>query len=85
MRSAIAAGALERLGQVAQGRPDSAALDEIRFLPVIPNPDKIVCIGHNYEEHRIETRRDKHGCSHSSNKSECRPVRSNRTSSPVIL
>jgi len=59
LRSAIAAGALDRLGRAAQGRPDSAAWDDIRFLPVIPNPDKIVCIGHNYEEHRVETQRDR--------------------------
>ncbi|TAK80754.1 MAG: FAA hydrolase family protein [Betaproteobacteria bacterium] len=32
---------------------------DIRWLPVIPNPDKIVCVGLNYEEHRAETGRDK--------------------------
>ena len=26
-----------------------------RFLPVIPNPEKILCIGLNYEGHRVET------------------------------
>jgi 2-keto-4-pentenoate hydratase/2-oxohepta-3-ene-1,7-dioic acid hydratase in catechol pathway len=34
-------------------------LDAINFLPVIPNPGKIICIGHNYKEHRIETQSDK--------------------------
>jgi len=29
------------------------------FLPVIPNPGKIICVGLNYEEHRVETGRDK--------------------------
>jgi 2-keto-4-pentenoate hydratase/2-oxohepta-3-ene-1,7-dioic acid hydratase in catechol pathway len=32
---------------------------DITWLPVIPNPDKIVCVGLNYEEHRVETGRDK--------------------------
>ena len=34
-------------------------MDEITLLPVIPNPGKIFCIGHNYEEHRLETERDR--------------------------
>ena len=29
------------------------------LLPVIPNPGKIFCVGHNYETHRQETGRDK--------------------------
>ncbi len=32
---------------------------EISWLPVIPNPGKIVCVGLNYEEHRVETGREK--------------------------
>ena len=32
-------------------------LGEIDFLPVIPNPQKIFCVGLNYEEHRKETGR----------------------------
>lgn len=31
------------------------ALADVVLLPVIPQPSKIFCIGHNYEEHRIET------------------------------
>ena len=34
---------------------------DITFLPVIPNPSKIICIGLNYEKHRIETKRDVSG------------------------
>jgi 2-keto-4-pentenoate hydratase/2-oxohepta-3-ene-1,7-dioic acid hydratase in catechol pathway len=33
------------------------SLDGISFLPVIPNPEKIFCVGLNYEEHRKETGR----------------------------
>ena len=32
---------------------------EVSWLPVIPSPGKIVCVGLNYEEHRVETGRDK--------------------------
>jgi 2-keto-4-pentenoate hydratase/2-oxohepta-3-ene-1,7-dioic acid hydratase in catechol pathway len=30
---------------------------EVRFRPVIPNPDKIVCVGLNYRDHVAETER----------------------------
>jgi 2-keto-4-pentenoate hydratase/2-oxohepta-3-ene-1,7-dioic acid hydratase in catechol pathway len=59
LRSALAAGMLEKLGAAAQGQPDTCSLAQITYLPVITDPGKIICIGHNYEEHRIETERDK--------------------------
>lgn len=31
------------------------SFDEIQLLPVIPNPEKIICVGLNYESHRLET------------------------------
>ena len=31
---------------------------DITFLPVIPNPDKIICVGLNYQDHVVETGRD---------------------------
>lgn len=31
------------------------SLDEVELLPVIPNPEKIICVGLNYESHRLET------------------------------
>ena len=37
--------------------PDYKTSD-ITWLPVIPNPDKIVCVGLNYQEHVVETGRD---------------------------
>src|SRR5918995_2646925 len=42
---------------VASGKP--IPLDGVTLLPVIPNPGKILCVGHNYEEHRQETGRAK--------------------------
>lgn len=59
LRSALVADMLEKLGTSAQGKPYTCSLAEIMYLPVITDPGKIICIGHNYEEHRIETERDK--------------------------
>jgi 2-keto-4-pentenoate hydratase/2-oxohepta-3-ene-1,7-dioic acid hydratase in catechol pathway len=38
--------------------PQDHKLSEITWLPVIPNPDKIVCVGLNYQDHVVETGRD---------------------------
>ena len=58
LKALIAGDGLSRVMALDDTRPD-AAIDEITFLPVIPDPGKIFCIGHNYEEHRVETQRDK--------------------------
>src|SRR5712691_8210063 len=31
---------------------------DVIWMPVIPNPDKIVCVGLNYQDHVVETGRD---------------------------
>lgn len=54
LKAAIAAGPLSA---IADG-PAIAAAD-VLLLPVIPNPGKILCVGHNYETHRVETGRAK--------------------------
>ncbi|KPF83697.1 hypothetical protein IP70_18330 [alpha proteobacterium AAP38] len=36
-------------------------LSSVTLLPVLPNPGKIFCVGHNYETHRQETGRAKVG------------------------
>ncbi|MGN7998962.1 fumarylacetoacetate hydrolase family protein [Sphingomonas sp. 22176] len=58
LKSLIAANAL---GEAAAAAAASAhlALPDVTLLPVIPNPQKIFCVGHNYEMHRQETGRDK--------------------------
>jgi len=38
--------------------PQDHKLGEITWLPVIPNPGKIVCVGLNYQDHVVETGRD---------------------------
>jgi 2-keto-4-pentenoate hydratase/2-oxohepta-3-ene-1,7-dioic acid hydratase in catechol pathway len=56
LKSAIAAGALAEVAALAAKAPRHP-LANITWLPVIPNPDKILCIGLNYETHRKETGR----------------------------
>ena len=57
LRSVLTAGALPELQSAgAQGAP-SFGVDEVNFEPVIPNPEKILCVGLNYISHRTETKR----------------------------
>jgi len=55
LKSAIAGG-LDQLKPMAEAAPDYR-LDAVELLPVIPNPDKILCIGINYLTHVKETGR----------------------------
>jgi 2-keto-4-pentenoate hydratase/2-oxohepta-3-ene-1,7-dioic acid hydratase in catechol pathway len=59
LRAALEAGALEKAAAAAKGRAPLARLDQIEFLPVVPDPGKIICVGLNYENHRVETQREK--------------------------
>jgi 2-keto-4-pentenoate hydratase/2-oxohepta-3-ene-1,7-dioic acid hydratase in catechol pathway len=43
-------GALDK----ARKEAPELAVEDVRYLPVIPNPPKIVCVGLNYREHRDE-------------------------------
>ena len=56
LKSAIAAGALKEVAAIA-AKALRHPVEKITWLPVIPNPDKILCIGLNYETHRKETGR----------------------------
>jgi 2-keto-4-pentenoate hydratase/2-oxohepta-3-ene-1,7-dioic acid hydratase in catechol pathway len=56
LKSAITANALhEAAERVADAK--RYPLSAIEWLPVIPSPDKILCVGLNYEMHRKETGR----------------------------
>jgi 2-keto-4-pentenoate hydratase/2-oxohepta-3-ene-1,7-dioic acid hydratase in catechol pathway len=56
LKSVIAAGALKEVAAAA-AKAARHPLANITWLPVVPNPDKILCIGLNYETHRKETGR----------------------------
>lgn len=56
LKSAIAADALPGLDEYAR-EARRHPLSAVTWLPPIPNPEKILCIGLNYEMHRKETGR----------------------------
>ena len=58
LRDALAADALGELGAAIAGKTPDHKLAQITFLPVIPNPEKILCVGINYRDHAAETGRD---------------------------
>jgi len=59
LRNVIAAGALDQARRVAEGQAGDYALDDVMFLPVIPNPEKILVVALNYDDHIAETGRPK--------------------------
>jgi 2-keto-4-pentenoate hydratase/2-oxohepta-3-ene-1,7-dioic acid hydratase in catechol pathway len=58
LRDALAAGAIEKMREIATGEKPDHKLAEIKFQPVIPRPDKIFCAGVNYRAHAAETGRE---------------------------
>ena len=58
LRGAIAAGALDIIAEAAAGKSHDHSLDEVEFLPVIPDPDKIIAVGLNYRSYVLEGGRD---------------------------
>ena len=57
LRSVIADDAIDSAAAYADAPPDHE-LSQVTWLPVIPNPEKIICIGINYQNHRQETAND---------------------------
>jgi 2-keto-4-pentenoate hydratase/2-oxohepta-3-ene-1,7-dioic acid hydratase in catechol pathway len=57
LRSVLAADALRELQNARKGGAPIFRLDDVKLLPVIPNPEKIFCVGLNYVSHRTETNR----------------------------
>jgi 2-keto-4-pentenoate hydratase/2-oxohepta-3-ene-1,7-dioic acid hydratase in catechol pathway len=55
LKAAIASNALPNISAAARGA--WLELHTVKLLPVIPDPDKIICVGLNYEKHRKETGR----------------------------
>jgi 2-keto-4-pentenoate hydratase/2-oxohepta-3-ene-1,7-dioic acid hydratase in catechol pathway len=58
LRGAIANRALEQMRELAAGAKPDRRLSDVQFLPVIPNPRKILCAGINYRSHAVETGRE---------------------------
>ena len=58
LRAALAAGAIDKMRDIAQRTAPDRKLSAIKFLPVIPQPGKILCAGINYRSHAAEMARE---------------------------
>jgi len=58
LRQALAACALADLKKVAEAAMPDHRLADVKLLPPIPDPEKILCAGINYRSHAAETGRD---------------------------
>ena len=56
LREAIRRDRLAVLAREAAGERADLAIDDVDFLPTIPNPEKIICIGVNYANRNAEYR-----------------------------
>jgi 2-keto-4-pentenoate hydratase/2-oxohepta-3-ene-1,7-dioic acid hydratase in catechol pathway len=57
LKAFLAAEGLGLLASSPSADTTDYAIGQFTYLPVIPNPSKILCVGLNYEEHRQETGR----------------------------
>jgi 2-keto-4-pentenoate hydratase/2-oxohepta-3-ene-1,7-dioic acid hydratase in catechol pathway len=57
LKALVAGNGFSQAEQYLSATPDYQSTD-VNWLPVIPNPDKILCVGLNYQEHVVETGRD---------------------------
>lgn len=53
----LRADALEELQAAVRSSAVKLRADAVRWLPVIPNPGKVICVGLNYKTHVAETKR----------------------------
>ena len=58
LRDALAAEALDEIERIASGATPDHRIADVRFLPVIPWPEKILCAGVNYKSHAAEVGRE---------------------------
>jgi 2-keto-4-pentenoate hydratase/2-oxohepta-3-ene-1,7-dioic acid hydratase in catechol pathway len=54
LRDVIAAGALTRLAEDAARHPPDHPLETVNWLPPVPAPEKIICVGVNYPDRNAE-------------------------------
>jgi 2-keto-4-pentenoate hydratase/2-oxohepta-3-ene-1,7-dioic acid hydratase in catechol pathway len=59
LKAVLESNALREFAEACASSGKRVPLDQVTLLPVIANPGKILCVGHNYEEHRQETGRAK--------------------------
>ena len=57
LKELIANKGISEAKEYAKKNSGNISVDQIEYLPVIPNPGKIICVGLNYSEHVKETGR----------------------------
>lgn len=57
LKSVIAASKLDALEALTRESGKAVTASQARLLPVIPNPNKVFCVGLNYKTHVAETKR----------------------------
>jgi 2-keto-4-pentenoate hydratase/2-oxohepta-3-ene-1,7-dioic acid hydratase in catechol pathway len=57
LRALLAAGALAEAERASRDATPDLPLEGLELAPVIPDPDKIICVGLNYRDHVAETGR----------------------------
>jgi 2-keto-4-pentenoate hydratase/2-oxohepta-3-ene-1,7-dioic acid hydratase in catechol pathway len=57
LRALLFAGALPQAKRLARDAAPDFPLDGLQLAPVIPDPDKIICVGMNYRDHVAEVGR----------------------------
>jgi 2-keto-4-pentenoate hydratase/2-oxohepta-3-ene-1,7-dioic acid hydratase in catechol pathway len=55
LRALLAAGALDEATRILADAAPDLPLEGLSLAPVIPDPDKIICVGLNYRDHVSET------------------------------
>ena len=57
LRAMLSADALTEVQRIARDAAPDMEFDGLELAPVIPDPDKIICVGLNYRDHVEETGR----------------------------
>jgi len=57
LAQALAEGDVAELASFGHDKPEFS-FESVKFLPVVPRPRKIICVGLNYREHAAETGKD---------------------------
>lgn len=59
LRSFLTAQSRGLITSIPAATSTTYASGQFTYLPILPNPSKILCVGLNYEDHRLETGRKK--------------------------
>jgi 2-keto-4-pentenoate hydratase/2-oxohepta-3-ene-1,7-dioic acid hydratase in catechol pathway len=57
LRALLAGDALAQAKKITENTAPDYKQEQVQFLPLIPDADKVLCVGLNYHSHRLETGR----------------------------